>query len=130
MKRRFTIVVIASLLMACSRPNKNVDALDLTIDVVPIDSDVFRISIYIPTLVRSRLLPKTIENIIYRPDSSIYHQRGSKVIYPLYIEAVANGNKQVIEYLVSFDKLQVEGPLKLFYKDKYINYKTYPLKIK
>lgn len=124
------ILVLLSFLFiivtACQR-TKQKPVTDLEISAIAIDTGVFNVRLHIPKRIRDGLDAKTIENLTYRVDSCIYHKGSKGNVYPIYIETIATANKYVLEYLVEFDKIE---KLNMYYTDKYINQKTYPLKLK
>lgn len=114
---------------SCAGPAKKSAPIEVTVDAVRMEPDVYRVTLHIPRNIREKLDTKTMENLAYRPDSSIYLKGEKGKAYPLYIEPVANGNTQEIVYLAEFDQ-EDRGNAKLFYADKYINQKIYPLQIR
>ncbi|WP_316824680.1 hypothetical protein [Pedobacter miscanthi] len=135
---RVGYVMLLAILFGCRAKNQIAELKDSDLTVMAIrnrnatdgEGNTYKVRIFPSKLVLENGGNKLAEEMLYRPDSSIYLIHGSKKDYPLYIEPVSNGVKGSYEFLVAFNAAANRKTDTLIYQDKFINQKKYVLAIK
>jgi len=127
------------LLVACGRqkvPYATAGDADLRIEVTPLRAEKdgsirsFRVRLTPDGKIAAGLTHAAGESLNYRMDSCFYSGTGRNKERATLVQAVAAGTNHSYEYLLVFDGRETVGDsTTLTYQDKYINHKTYTLKI-
>jgi hypothetical protein len=138
--KKNSLLIFISILASCGHKNaafREVKDRDLTIQVMQLkDAEDDHTISY-----KARLLPdkKLLESkskdekqaLYYTMDSCFYINTGNTKIYAALVQPIANGVSGSYEYLLQFekDKDLKTDTIALVYQDRYINKKTYSLKM-
>ncbi|OCX53370.1 hypothetical protein BEL04_03455 [Mucilaginibacter sp. PPCGB 2223] len=141
--KQYTIVfILISLSLAGCRSSdssfKQVQDGDLTIQVThlkAVSKDDNLLSFKLRLIPDKQLIEEKSSNqktaLYYKMDSCFYIAEGLKKNYAVMVQPVANGVSGTYEYLLEFENGNAPqaDTINLIYNDKYINQKSYSLKI-
>jgi hypothetical protein len=135
------ILIVAGMLLSCKHKNKTFGELSnsgLTVQIMQLKNagnDSGRWS-YDVRLIPDKQLSEDITSQVktamyYRMDSCFYISNGSNKLYASMVQRIPNGIAGNYEYLLDFEmgERQNQDSVEMVYQDKYINHKTYQLKL-
>jgi len=126
------------IISGCSRDTANTQEIkdnDITLQLNEInhngDSGVFRVRL-IPSLhVLKDISVQTRESLMYRMDSCFYLTKGNEKIYPVLVQAIANGSDKNFEYILDFNDAEKQAPqTQIYFVNKYLNKRSYHFTLK
>jgi len=137
--KKAILILSLIILASCGHGNSSFSEIkdhDLTIQVMQLKDDGDSIITYKARLTPDKQLLETKSKdekqaLYYTMDSCFYINKGNIKIYAALVQPIANGVSGSYEYMLQFekDKKLNTDSINLVYQDKYINRKTYSLKM-